>query len=341
MNKLILDEGQIKDIEFERRKLVYFKEIYKLEKKIIVEKRRQYIGDKNLRNCIFCKGTSPGSKIDGSAHAVPKQLGFNIFSFRECTFCNTKIFHKYESHLAHFLAPYRSMWSLGGNPKYKNDDTGLTISPSPEVISIKSSILGDPAIRLDSERNRMITEIPIHNHKLVLVIKALVKAGLALIEEDEIANFNETINWLMKDEKVEMFDSFQLPLLMHIIQSARFRPSISLYKRKIIPLDEKSPEKCIVITFGKMLIQFLVPFSIQDIRLNKHRGIHWTMPLCPIILEDDTFPPYELRVYKDMNSWEDRTDMAYIINDISNSNSKEDILKYFINNPSMKKEIPS
>jgi hypothetical protein len=268
-----------------------------------------YVGIRNPRKCYFCGKTKGQTTFRQDAHLIPECIGNrNILSLHECDECN-RLFSHFDNALAAYIGPVRCFWRITtkkGRPNFKDPHTNLKINNATKTIMVTSRQEGDPEFTIDEANNTLKLSLKKEGYIPVLAFKALVKIGISLLEEEEVEQFSTTIDWLKSDSKPEYLHWDFSVLPWTFVGTQTLRPEVRLFKRKVIELDGKALEKCVLLRFGRMQYQYFIPFSRHDILLSRSTGGTWNVPAHPFILPDlpgiEKFPMQR----ENLNSWEKR-----------------------------------
>ena len=130
-----------------------------------------------------------------------------MFSRDECDDCNTKIFSLYDEELAKAVSPFLTLGGVRGKGN-KVRSTGRSGRRShieqrhnAERRSISIAVTDDHGMGLASVDPqtgmlRLTTPVAAVPFKPRLAYKALAKMGVALLPEEELANYRKLIAWL-------------------------------------------------------------------------------------------------------------------------------------------------
>ena len=288
-----------------------FNETYVLQRRVRENGIKVELGDKFRKVCRFCGESKPAVTFRKKAHVIPKQMGGkHCVNFFECDRCN-HFFSLYESSLGAYLKPFRSVWKIPGYkglPTYKHPATGLRIETVDDKVNIVSTKEGDPGFSIDYENNSATINILRDPYIPVHVFKALLRIALCLLDDDEVPHFWRAFNWL----RMPNFDSSKLncSIFGWYFDAPRIETEAFLFKRRIIELDHKAPEKVFVVRFGHIQYQMPIIFSDQDAALESSLGLKWSTPVYPILLPAIEGRPPEISQFSpiNLNSLTKRTD---------------------------------
>lgn len=168
-------------------------------------------------SCRYC-GETDLKHFRKTAHLLPESSGNRrVVSLDECDRCNKK-FSDFDSQLACFLNPIRTIGQIRGKkgvPRWDQPGSRLRRSLASEGrrghLSIEASDLRlEEAVAWDPVRQVMElrTLIPNNRFRPRQAYKALAKAGLGLLPEQEITNFSKMIQWVRQRK-----DNIDFPVL--------------------------------------------------------------------------------------------------------------------------------
>lgn len=176
-----------------------------------VQDKKEPLGNKEGRYCIFCGETEGETTFSKEAHIIPAALGNKHFTnWNECDVCNEHIFSKYEDDLVNFLALdrilFRGRKRRGtGKPKLKplKGNSYITSEPGTNNVSISLDPSEIPFIKFEGLDNgpgtatMTYTDLPMYSY--VSICKTLVHMGWSVLEQywDKLnQNFSYVYTWL-------------------------------------------------------------------------------------------------------------------------------------------------
>lgn len=254
---------------------------YSLEVQIDTSKidRKTYYGNAGSpKRCRFCNKEYKKS----SSHLIPKFLGSKyLLSNYECDACNA-FFKTYDSDLASFIGPIRSISGIKGsskNPEYKKGDLAL-INDEDNNIRIVSKEFVDKI-----EQGETNIQINVIKDKFVpsQVYKALLKIGLSIVNENDVIHFPKAFKFLF-EEDVDFRNLTNSMIIFKIFVPGPpipESPIIHLFRRKSQTI--KVPEKILIIHIKNIKFQICLPFNKLDSHL---AGKMLDVPMCPVVLDD-------------------------------------------------------
>lgn len=179
---------------------------------------RTLLGTKGA--CRFCGESKPETSFKNKTHTFPEFLGNKtVFSLNECDACN-KLFSRYEDALAQYVQPYLTLGGVQGKDN-KIPKTGRTRGPSTitqtkgDIRNISLSVTdGNPAdyISVDPRSRTLKFRMPVAKARFVPrhAYKALCKMGVALLPEEELANYQKLLSWLQDADDQEDFQCLEV-----------------------------------------------------------------------------------------------------------------------------------
>jgi len=221
---------------------------------------RRTIGNKNKlqRICRFCKQKAPIVTFKTKAHAISEALGNKtLILFDECDSCNNKFSRSIEGDIINYLSIYRTFFSIRGKDGLKKfKGKNFTLSNEDGLKLVFDSLDDRPQNPEEKYEVKLKTSNPINQQN---IYKILSKYFLSVIEEKELQNFEETINWINGNLKV-----LKLPKIIEIITYSHFsiQPTLIIYMRK----NDNRDIPFAVCEFQLACVKeiFIIPFSNQD-----------------------------------------------------------------------------
>ena len=218
------------------------------------ERKQIRIGeaDKSKRTCRFCRKSSPKVNFDKDAHTISEGLGNkSIITNDECDTCNERLGKEIEQDLMTYLSPLRTFSSIAGKhgrTKIK-DDSFAIYEESPGKIRIDLFEKENPELKhwTFNEDGENFSLSFTHPQKLNPqdVYRAIVKYAIGVMEEVELPYFQDTIDWVNKENT-----AVDLPKLCFFLDNN--------------PKDDKKP--CITVFFRKNSDKTL-PYSFIDLKV--------------------------------------------------------------------------
>ncbi len=243
---------------------------------------REFLGNRDVRVCRFCRKSNPHVSFRKDAHVVPQLLGNrSLMSFYECDACNKKFGDGIENDLGNWTKPDRLMLRVSngqsGIPTIKGKGPkGWRIEGKHGHIEIQAHREDMP--NSDNEDNRTITfDLPRDPYTPSAVMKAFVRIGLTLMPELELANFEDLMEWIQNsDHAVRTIGNYEIYETIHSGPLPNDEIQASLLRRA----DDKAvyPYMFLILAFANYVYQVPLISRIGDAHL---QGKTFTLPLFP------------------------------------------------------------
>lgn len=229
--------------------------------------------------CRFCKKDSTQTTFKKDAHILPEFMGNKYaFSYFECDNCNG-YFGTLEDSLSNFAGILNSLSTVKGKKgyaKFKGDKENFEIfaKNTSELIVRSSKVEKSETFIHDKENERIIVDVPQPSYIPQDAFKALVKIGICLLPEEELLNYEKTIEWLMKPNSYEYTFHFMLNVFRKVGRGKLFPEPIALLcKKKNHEKLKNVPQHTLVIFYGLIQYQIFLPFNKNDSHLSKSKEI--------------------------------------------------------------------
>lgn len=241
--------------------------------------------------CRFCKRMEQSTSFVMKPHVISELLGANnIIADDECDNCN-KTFSAFESHLSLYFRPYLTMTGTVGKsgvpnfqPRTVDRDENTRTSIESEANRRKVILTDSPDYELDKENKRLTLIFRKPPLRPFFVYKALVKIGLSLMPDDQLACFAEVLNWLLKDS--DMVSTFPMCFVSFLTFKKHGEPYADLYRaRRVLYSRSFSAEYTMIIGFANVIAQIFLPIS--DSLHPRIQGKAPTLELYPAFAFDD------------------------------------------------------
>ncbi len=164
---------------------------------------RKALKKRSIRVCRFCNRDCSRTTFKNDSHLVSRFIGnTDLFSDFECDECNNK-FGQFEKDLSYFIGISRSITGLNGERKAPSFVASRLSAKSRSFIGQNILILSKKDLNEEnSEEDRRAGKTTITYTKPPYipsnVYKALVKAALSILSEDEVGkNYSKGIEYLM------------------------------------------------------------------------------------------------------------------------------------------------
>ena len=222
--------------------------------------------DKNSRICKYCgKSISNGATFHKEAHAIPESLGNKtIISADECDVCNDFFSNTIDKDIFEYLKLFRVFHGQKGKtgiPKLKFKNNTVVTHDGEKAIIMQKIHGNEDKIDLLKDDFKIPLEL---NEKInfMNIYRSLVKYVLAVIPNEEINNFTETVKWIMDIKNNG--DIMDLPSVAAKIDPNNYyeQPILMIYKRKT---ENKSlPYMYAELRITNFIFIYIIPFSNKD-----------------------------------------------------------------------------
>lgn len=252
------------------KQLQYFETNYDLIQDIhtFQDGNKIYFGNASMKKCRYCGKDSSEVPFQKVAHAIPEFIGNKrVISNDECDICNEKFSMLLEDHFAKFLGAARTISQIKGKkgvPAYKTKKGTSRIDLAPDGLKVQERI-DDKIFEIDKENHKLI----IHAHKQpyipVGVFKCLTKMAIAIMPDDELANFIGTIEWLLEpDHQISRFKFSPLVALYSFMPGPNPHRGIKLFLFRRKSDNTEVPYMVFVVAFSNYMFQIHVPSMTKD-----------------------------------------------------------------------------
>ena len=224
------------------------------------------------RICRFCKKKQPEVTFRMDAHIAPELIGNkNLLSDSECDSCNAK-FSKYEDSLANYLGIIRSVnrtKTKEGVPKFKTPDNKFIITEgyldaqdTEKKIVFESHDRENNHFEYDEAAKQIKMRITKHSYNPYKVFKSILKIGLSLVKDEEVANYQRAFEILQTDEHDDE-NPKAYTIVEHLCPGPAFpSPLYLLFEKKAT--DEAIPTHIFVMYFENFIYQIALPYNNKD-----------------------------------------------------------------------------
>jgi hypothetical protein len=249
----------------------YFDERYTIifDSSLIADKKTRLSDHENDagRVCRFCGRGKPDVTFKSDAHAVPEFLGNKtLLSMNECDACNNLFAGQYETDLASWFGPLRTISQMRGKgiPTYKDREQDGDVRIEMGDDGLKISIVDKDVEAALSKDGPFVLKLPAPTptkpYVPINAAKALIKVACSLCPGSLLPEVQPAIDWLMGRAGAK-FSKF--PVLFGFTPGPNpyNDGKVMLLRRKV---DEPIPFLwCIVATYNYRF-QFFVPFCPAD-----------------------------------------------------------------------------
>lgn len=237
---------------------------------------RKYIGNRQNRICRYCGKTSSSTTFKNIAHTFPQFIGNKtLVSHDECDHCNAKFSNSIDVHLARYLGIETTIAKVPGKkgvPTYRVQGKTPRIEYSIEENMLKANAhIDDGFLEIDENRKEVKFTAFRQPYQKRSAFKCLTKMALAIMPEDELINFKQTLDWVNSDDDKLTTDA---------LYCLRSRSIKSLHAIDAVLLKRISNAGCIpyatfFIAFYNFTFQIFLPLCSQDVGLNKIQVCHF------------------------------------------------------------------
>jgi hypothetical protein len=221
--------------------------------------------------CRFCGGTPPPHTFEKRAHAVSELLGNKVMtSLYECDACNER-FSKFEDDLGKMSRPGRAIGGVIGKrgvPELEPVTSGTTRKPKMTVKDGRinfSHDAGDIGLVEDEAAKTLTLTYVQKPYRPLGVYKALCKSAFTLLPDDELCNFQELKQWLLRGD---LTTDRVYAMGSHICYST-FVPAFQPFKQPIVCLLKRNelidaPYMSFFVATGNVSYQIFLPCPAKD-----------------------------------------------------------------------------
>ncbi|SNV36966.1 Uncharacterised protein [Chryseobacterium taklimakanense] len=234
------------------------------------EPNKIFLGNKEERLCRFCGKNSNETTFKKTAHAIPEFVeNYKLFSFYECDTCNENFSKNLENHMSNFMNLHHSLSQVKGKrgiPSYKIGNNKSRLDWNNEGLSIMQYEEDNFNIIEQDEENKTIkiqgkraTYIPI------AVYKCLTKMALSIMDEDEIVNFQNTINWINEaDHSKSSYQIGNLKAIFTFITSRKSTHTVCFLLKRRKNNKNKVPYMMFFLSYSNFNFQIHIPMCELD-----------------------------------------------------------------------------
>ncbi|MES2275444.1 MAG: HNH endonuclease [Bacteroidota bacterium] len=234
--------------------------------KIDEEDRKPLILGEKQFVCRFCGKHKPEVTFWKRAHALPQLIGNrSLFTHYECDDCNGRFGRELEVHFGNFMQLNHTMFGVRGKkgyPKFK-------LTGGSEIINDGGLIdwngIPQDQLKYDEETRTLTARQKVSSFVPMNVFKTLVKMALAIMPQQDINTFTDTIKWLNSPVNDTGFTVSNLWLLYGAIDSSDRFPHIgaSLLKRKKLTDFDLAP-MIFRLNYGNFQFDVPVPMFYEE-----------------------------------------------------------------------------
>jgi len=254
--------------QFTQQKILFSHLLDKYEITVYSPRKKHTYGNigKKNRVCKYCgKSMSNGATFHNEAHAIPESLGNKtIISADECDACNDYFSKTIDADIFEYLKLFRVLYGKKGKmgtPKLKFKNGTVITHDGEKAIILQHIHENEGTIDFSKDSFKIPLEF-INKINFMNIYRSLVKYVLAVIPNDEINNFPETIKWIMNIKNNG--DLLDLPYVAMKIDERNYneQPILMIYKRKID--DVSIPYMYAELRITNLIFVYIIPFSNKD-----------------------------------------------------------------------------
>ena len=234
------------------------------------------------RHCRFCDRDEPIVTFHDEAHALPAAFGnTGLFSNYECDACNHLFGEGIENHLGNWTKPTRTLSRIKGRRgvptiKKPGPKRGWRVECDGSGFQL-SEFEDEPFFDLDEAAKQLRFELHRDTYVPVAALKGLVKIGLTLIPDIEVANFRETYDWIREKDHTRSFVS-EFPVFRTFIPGPVRNDLIVLMLMRRREGINNVPYAFFMMAYGNEILQVFLPSIDQDRCID---GSTFSMPAFP------------------------------------------------------------
>ncbi|MDE0270792.1 MAG: HNH endonuclease [Gammaproteobacteria bacterium] len=218
------------------------------------------------RVCRFCGQDSASTPFRHDAHAIPQLLGNRtLFTREECDECNRFFGSTIENDLGNWTKPMRAFSRIKGKkgvPTLKNEKEGWRIKSDGTGLRM-TECESNPKFKVDIEKRQFSLQLKRDPYTPVAVLKALVRVGLILLPNDELANFAETLEWVRNRDHTQPFVS-EFPVFQTFQPGPMPNDLIVAMLMRRQPPSVDVPYAFLVLAYGNEVYQVFLPSPRKD-----------------------------------------------------------------------------
>lgn len=231
---------------------------------------RLVLAASDRRVCRFCGRDSAKTRFRNRAHAIPQLLGNRtLFTREECDECNLFFGSTIENDLGNWTKPTRTFSRIKGKrgvPTLKNEKEGWRIEYDGSAFHM-TQIESNPMFNVDLHKRQFKLQLKRDPYTPVAVLKALVRVGLTILPNDELANFGEALKWVRNSDHTQPFVS-EFPVFYTFQPGPMPNELIVALLMRRRPTRVDVPYAFLVLAYGNEVFQVFLPSPRQD------RAIH-------------------------------------------------------------------
>lgn len=167
----------------------------------LVPGEKQFLGNRDSRQCRFCDRCEPQVTFQKIAHAIPESMGNkSLFSYYECDECNQNFGIGIESDFGEWSKPIRAMTRIKGKngvPRLvKNGEQRWRLEADKKGDLRMEMTEAAPIFSVDEERKEITFSLTRGNYTPAGVLKTFMKIGLTLLPQMHMYYFSMLREWV-------------------------------------------------------------------------------------------------------------------------------------------------
>lgn len=236
---------------------------------------RRYIGSRKNRICRYCGKTPPMATFRNVAHTFPQFISNkSLISNDECDDCNAKFSNSIDVHLARYLGIESTIAKIPGRkgvPTYKVLGRSPRLEYAAEENMLKATAgINDGFLEIDENQKEIKINAFRQPYQKRSAFKCLTKMALAIVPDDELVYFRQTIDWVTSEHD---------ELITNSLHCFRSRSTQSLHAIDAVLLKRLDniatvPYVTFFIAFYHYTFQIFLPLCTQDTGLKKIQVCH-------------------------------------------------------------------
>lgn len=250
----------------------YYEERYDIVFQRLFERTEKHeLGDRTNPVCRFCGSKPPTATFGQAAHAIPQAFGNRgLTTGYECDACNGQFGRGIENDLGIWTLPRRTtsrIYGQKGIPTTKKGSSGgWCVEVNDRQLEIHS-YEDEPIFEINEAEKSLTLTLTVGSYTPVAVYKALVRIGLTLMPEAELAPFKTALDWIQKPDHSKAL--INGATICHTRQNGPMPPD----KLVAILLRRKSgvadvPYAHLVLGYGNDVYQVVLPSPEMDKDIN-------------------------------------------------------------------------
>ncbi|GEC80244.1 HNH endonuclease [Flavobacterium aquatile] len=229
-----------------------------------------YLGDKENKQCRFCKKQQPEVTFNTIAHAIPEFVNnHRLISYYECDSCNSKFARTIETHMGDYMNVYHTLSQVKGKrgvPSFSRGGEKSRVDHTSEGLKI-DSFEGERENFVINEENNTVTFKAIRATYIPIAIyKCLTKMALSIMGDEELVNFENALKWINEEKHDESeFNIASLRCIFSITPGPLPHDftTCMLFRRKDNNVDNV-PYMQFLLAYGNYTFQIFLVMSNKD-----------------------------------------------------------------------------